>query len=199
MYICIYICIYVYICVFWVILGRLGTQEAPRKHPGGTQEAPRRPETSWKQNVSKPLCFFQSKWWGRALSRARERRDHHQVRSLRTTIRGGLGVKSRARGYLIQKIHRQNPYSRDCLGKLIQTNCIFNHDTIFLVPDIWYQIYGTGKLVPEIWYPISSTRYLVPDFWHLISGTRFMVPDFWYHISGTRFLVPDFWYPISGT
>ncbi len=38
-----------------------GTQEAPRRHPGGTQgtqEAPRRPEVSWRENVPKHMCFF---------------------------------------------------------------------------------------------------------------------------------------------
>ena len=47
-------------------------QEAPRRHPGG----PRRPWTSWKQNVSKALCFFSQSGGG----------DHFRVHGSDVTI-----------------------------------------------------------------------------------------------------------------
>ena len=68
------------------------TQEAPRRHPGGTQEA----MDILEAKCVKSIVFFQSKWWGRPLSRARERRDHHRLQRLRTKVRGRRSEKSRA-------------------------------------------------------------------------------------------------------
>ncbi len=42
-----------------------------------------------------------------------------------------------------------------------------------LVPEIWYQKYGTRNLVPDIWYQIY--RNLVLDIWYQIFGTRILV------------------------
>ena len=76
-------------------------QEAPRRHqeapggtqeaPGGTQEAPRRLQEAMdilEAKCVKTIVFFQPKWWGRPLSRAREQRDHHRLQRLRTKVRG---------------------------------------------------------------------------------------------------------------
>ena len=80
------------------------TQEAPRRHPGDTQEAPRRHPGGTQEAMDileakcvKTIVFFQSKWWGRVVSRARERRDHHRLLRLRTRFCGHVGAKSRAR------------------------------------------------------------------------------------------------------
>ena len=85
-----------------------GTQEAPgstRRHPGGTQEAPggtqeapRRLQEAMvilEAKCVKTIVFFQSKWWQRPLSRARERRDHHRLQRLRTKVRGRRSENSR--------------------------------------------------------------------------------------------------------
>ena len=61
-------------------------QEAPRRHPG----QPRRPEASWRQSVSKHVCFFLIKVARPTFSPARERPDPHEVRSRAAKV-GGRG------------------------------------------------------------------------------------------------------------
>ena len=56
-----------------------------------------------------------TKVMGWSFVRARVRHDHHLLERLRTKIRGGVGANSRAKKYIILKIHRPNPYSGDSL------------------------------------------------------------------------------------
>ena len=71
-----------------------GGTRRPRRHPGGTQRHPGA-QGHLGVRMCHIICACAQKWWGRLISRARERRDHHRLTRLRTRFCHGVGVKSR--------------------------------------------------------------------------------------------------------
>ncbi len=88
--------------------------EAPRRHPGSTQEAPRR-HPGGRGHLGVKMYVFICVFFSKSDAGDHFRVDGSDVTitvlpRLRTRICGRRGRKWALGQYLIQKIHRQNPY-----------------------------------------------------------------------------------------
>ena len=101
--------------VYFGLSGRvLASRKHPggtREHPGGTQEAPRRPGTSWSQNVSQHERLRTKVVGARSFACTGATWPSPFTAPARKISRAH-GRKKPSQQYLIQKIHRQSPYSR---------------------------------------------------------------------------------------